>query len=90
MAKGSDKQTFEQKVEELESIIDRIEKAEFGLEESVAQRKRAAELLKECRAVVETAQQDLEQLTVEEIASESAQNESKNTGKGRRETERGG
>ena len=77
MADASDKQTFEQKVEELESIIERIEQAEFGLEESVGQRKRAAELLKECRLVVETAQQDLEQLRAEEISSEDAPKEPK-------------
>ena len=47
--------SFEQAAAELESIIERIESGEIGLEESLAQRKRGEVLLKRCRAVLDQA-----------------------------------
>ncbi len=54
--------SFEQAAAELEAIIERIESGEIGLEESLAQRKRGEELLKRCRAVLDQAEQELEQI----------------------------
>ena len=54
--------SFEQAAAELETIIERIESGEIGLEESLAQRKRGEQLLKRCRAVLDQAEQELEQI----------------------------
>ena len=54
--------TFEQAMEELEAIIERIENGEIGLEESLAQRKRGDELVKRCRTVLDAAEQELQQI----------------------------
>ncbi len=57
--------SYEQAIGELESLIQRIEKGEVGLEESLAEYRRGAALLKRCRSVLETAQQQIEELTAE-------------------------
>ena len=66
-----DKMTFEQAIEELESIIGRIESGKIGLAESLAEYQRGAALLKRCRGVLEVAEQKIEKLSVEQ-AGESA------------------
>ena len=57
------KVSFEQATEELEAIIERIEQGEIGLEESLAQRKRGEALIRRCRAILDAAEQELEQVT---------------------------
>ena len=55
--------SYEQAVEELESLIDRIESGEAGLEDSLDQYERGVALLKRCRAIISKAEQRLEELT---------------------------
>ena len=62
--------SFEQATEELEAIIERIEQGEIGLEESLAERKRGEKLIRRCRAILEAAEQELEQIAPEEEAAE--------------------
>ena len=62
-AAAAEKLTFEQALEELETIIERIEQGEIGLEESLAQYRRGAALLKRCRGILDTAEQQVEELT---------------------------
>ena len=57
--------SYEQALAELESLIDRIERGEIGLEESLAEYRRGAALLKRCRGILETAEQQIEQLTAD-------------------------
>lgn len=57
-----DKLSFEAAMEELESIIERIERGEIGLEDSLVQRKRGDALIKRCREVLDAAEQELEQV----------------------------
>lgn len=54
--------SYEQAVAELELIIQRIESGEIGLEESLTQVKRGEQLLKRCRGVLDTAQQQVREL----------------------------
>jgi exodeoxyribonuclease VII small subunit len=61
--------TFEQAMEELETIIERIERGEIGLEESLAQRKRGDALVKRCRDVLDAAEQELQQIKPGETQS---------------------
>lgn len=54
--------SFEQAVAELESIIDRIEQGDMGLEESLAARRRGEALVRRCRSVLEHAEQEITRL----------------------------
>lgn len=58
--------SYEQAVAELEAIIDRIERGEVGLEQSISEYRRGTELLKRCRAILEVAEQQVQELTAGE------------------------
>jgi exodeoxyribonuclease VII small subunit len=60
-----EKLTFEQAIDELERIIEAIEQGEIGLEEALAQRKRGEGLIRRCRAILDTAEQELKHITPE-------------------------
>lgn len=59
----SESLTFEQALGEIESIIERIEAGEVGLEESLAQYERGVSLVNHCRGKLDRAQQQVEDLT---------------------------
>lgn len=54
--------SFEEAMEELEAIIEHIERGEIGLEESLIQRRRGDALVKRCRAVLDAAEQEIQQI----------------------------
>jgi exodeoxyribonuclease VII small subunit len=54
--------TFEETTAELESIIERVEKGEIGLEEALAERRRGEALIARSRAILDAAEQELEQI----------------------------
>ncbi len=56
------KMSFEQAVEELELIIERIEEGRIGLQESLAERRRGDALIKRCRSILDAAEQELQQI----------------------------
>ena len=60
-----DSMSYEQAIGELESLIQRIEQGEVGLEESLAEYRRGAALLKRCRSILDTAQAQIEELTAD-------------------------
>ncbi|MBL8745461.1 MAG: exodeoxyribonuclease VII small subunit [Phycisphaerae bacterium] len=55
--------TFEQAVEQLESIIDRIESGEIGLEDSLKQYERGTRLRDHCREILARTEQRVTELT---------------------------
>lgn len=55
--------TFEQALAEVESIIERIETGEIGLEESLKEYERGVVLIKHCGGKLDRAQQQVEDLT---------------------------
>ncbi len=61
-----EKMTFEQSIGELESIIERIEQGEVGLEQSLKEYRRGAVLLKRCREILDVAEQQIEKISPEE------------------------
>lgn len=61
---------FEAAVAEIESIIERIERGEIGLEQSVAEFERGSRLLKACRDRLAQAEQRVKDLT-EQMRAES-------------------
>lgn len=66
-AAPADALDFEQALSELESIIDRIEQGEIGLEETIRQYRRGSSLVGRCRTILDAAQQEVEKMTAEEL-----------------------
>ncbi len=64
--------TFEAATSELEAIVTRIESGEIGLEEALAERRRGDALLKRCRAILDAAEQELEQVSPDSTAAEGS------------------
>ncbi len=56
---------FEQAIEQIEAVIERIESGEVGLEQSLAQYEQATKLIGQCRSILDTAQQRIAQLTTD-------------------------
>jgi exodeoxyribonuclease VII small subunit len=54
---------FEQALGQLESIIERIESGQIGLEKSIAEYERGVGLIRRCRQVLDRAEQRVEELT---------------------------
>jgi exodeoxyribonuclease VII small subunit len=54
--------SWEQAMAELESINDKIERGEIGLEESLAEYRRGVALTKRCQAILDTAEQELKKI----------------------------
>jgi exodeoxyribonuclease VII small subunit len=58
---------YEQAVESLESIIERIESGEIGLEASLAEYRRGVALVRHCRSILDSAEQQVRLLSLEEV-----------------------
>ncbi len=61
---------FESSLEQIETIIRRIEAGEIGLEESLTEYKRGAGLIDRCRKILTDAEQQVESLTRRMLSSE--------------------
>ena len=59
---GKRKLTFEEALEQLESIAEQIEQGKIGLEESIDQYERGMGLVKQCRAILSKAELKIQQL----------------------------
>jgi len=53
---------FEKALAELESLVEKLESGDLALDESLADFKRGVELTRQCQAVLDRAQQSVEQL----------------------------
>lgn len=62
--------SYEQAVEELESIVERIESGDASLEESMKLYERGTKLLRRCRTVLDQAEQKLTELDATTLARE--------------------
>lgn len=62
-AKPEPAPSFEESIAEVESIIERIESGEMGLEDQIEQYARGAEMLKRCREVLDRCEQRVEEIT---------------------------
>jgi len=63
--------SFEAATSELEAIVTRIESGDIGLEEALAERRRGDALLKRCRAILDAAEQELEQVSPDTASGDS-------------------
>ncbi len=60
--------SYEQAVERLEGLVERIESGEIGLEESIAAYEQGAKLIARCRSILDQAEARIEELSAEQIA----------------------
>jgi exodeoxyribonuclease VII small subunit len=58
-ATGKPRATFEQSLEQVERIVDKLEDGETGLEESMKLYEQAVGLLRECQAILERAERQV-------------------------------
>lgn len=58
---------FEEALTELEGIIENIEQGEIELEDSLDSYRRGLELVKQCRSILDKAEEEVRELTVEEL-----------------------
>lgn len=65
---GAGEVRFEEAIERLEAIIDRIERGEVGLEESLTEYERGVGLIRRCREILDKAEQRIAELSVEDGA----------------------
>ncbi|HEY4328137.1 MAG TPA: exodeoxyribonuclease VII small subunit [Phycisphaerae bacterium] len=56
-------QSFEESVAQLEQIVAAIESGQIGLEQSLAQYEQGMALVKKCRAILDSAEKRIEQLS---------------------------
>ena len=57
------KLTFEEAIEKLESIVQDIEQGEVSLEESISRYEEGTKLVKQCRAILDSAEKKIQLLT---------------------------
>jgi len=55
--------TYEQAIERVESITDRIESGEVGIEEAVREYEKAMGLIRRCRSILDKAEQRITELS---------------------------
>lgn len=67
----SRKPSFEEALEQLEAIIERIESGEVGIEESIGQYEQGAKLIQHCRSILDRAEKKISELTVNEESESS-------------------
>lgn len=58
---------YEEALEALERIIDRIEQGEVGLEASLEEYRRGVQLVRRCEMVLEAAEQQVRELSLAEV-----------------------
>lgn len=66
-AGGDEPPSFEEALDQLESLIERIEGGEVGLEQSIAEYERGMTLIRRCREILERAQQRVEELSRDQL-----------------------
>ncbi len=59
--------SYEQALEALETIIDRVDHGEIGLEATLAEYRRGKALLRRCQSVLDTAEQEIKRLSLAEL-----------------------
>ncbi len=59
---AKEKQTFEQAMESLEGIVERIESGQIGLAESIVEYEKGVKLIKQCRTILDAAEKKIQLL----------------------------
>ncbi|MFW5682277.1 MAG: exodeoxyribonuclease VII small subunit [Phycisphaeraceae bacterium] len=66
-ARGGDEPSFEQAMERLEAILDRVESGEAGLEQSIAECEKGAKLIARCRRILDASEKRIGELNLEAL-----------------------
>jgi exodeoxyribonuclease VII small subunit len=61
-----EKMTFEQAIQQLKGIVDRIEQGEIPLQDSLEQYEKGMALIKHCRDILQKAEKRIEKISKEE------------------------
>ncbi len=59
---AKEKLTFEQAMENLEGIVERIESGRIGLAESITEYEKGVKLIKQCRTILDAAEKKIQLL----------------------------
>lgn len=62
---ATDQPTFEQAIEQLERIVERVESGEVGLEQCLVEYERGMKLIARCKGVLDQAQKQIARLTAD-------------------------
>ncbi len=62
-----EKMTFEQAIQQLKGIVDRIEQGEIPLQDSLEQYEKGMALIKHCRDILQKAEKRIEKISKEEL-----------------------
>ena len=71
MAKKDKEPSFEQNLEKLQSIVEKIESGELGLEDMIKQYEDGIKLIKACREILDTAELKINKLLEDSDETES-------------------
>jgi exodeoxyribonuclease VII small subunit len=63
--------SYEQALEALETIIDRVDHGEIGLEATLAEYRRGKALLRRCQSVLDTAEQEIKRLSLADLEAQA-------------------
>jgi exodeoxyribonuclease VII small subunit len=70
-----DKLSFEEAIRELTNIVGKIEQGQIPLQDSLEQYEKGMALIKQCRTILQKAEERIEKITKEEGAEDSNRHE---------------
>jgi exodeoxyribonuclease VII small subunit len=70
-----DKVSFEEAIKELTNIVGRIEQGQIPLQDSLEQYEKGMALIKQCRTILQKAEERIEKITKEEDSQDSNRHE---------------
>ena len=70
-----DKLSFEESIKELTDIVGKIEQGEIPLQDSLEQYEKGMALIKQCRTILQKAEERIEKITKEEETEDSDRHE---------------
>ena len=70
-----DKLSFEEAIKELTNIVGKIEKGQIPLQDSLEQYEKGMALIKQCRTILQKAEERIEKITKEEETEDSDRHE---------------
>lgn len=71
----ADKLSFEEAIKELTDIVGKIEQGEIPLQDSLEQYEKGMALIKQCRTILQKAEERIEKITKEEETEDSDRHE---------------
>jgi len=70
-----DKFSFEEAIKELTNIVGKIEQGQIPLQDSLEQYEKGMALIKQCRTILQKAEERIEKITREEDSQDSSRHE---------------